>query len=85
MSVPPNAVQPPASATSTDPQTLGYMRDFPPSPDRTITFQDGSFRNFPELRWAWSNIRQLVPTVTGKIDPQAPVADFVPEGRWQRR
>src|SRR5262249_23468829 len=24
---------------------------------------DGSFRKFPQLRWAWSNIRQLVPTV----------------------
>src|SRR5262249_60766971 len=24
---------------------------------------DGSFRQFPQLRWAWSNIRQLVPTV----------------------
>src|SRR5258708_39381241 len=39
------------------------MRGSPPAPDRTITFQNGSFRSFPELRWAWSNIRQLVPTV----------------------
>ncbi|SFH91925.1 hypothetical protein SAMN04487925_1011125 [Bradyrhizobium sp. cf659] len=36
------------------------MRGFPPSPDRTITFQNGSFRSFPELRWAWSNIRITV-------------------------
>lgn len=55
--------QPPTTPTSTDPETLGWMRGFPPPPDRTITFQDGSFRSFPELRWAWSNIRQLVPTV----------------------
>jgi CubicO group peptidase (beta-lactamase class C family) len=47
----------------TDPETLGWMKGFPPAPDRTITFQSGSFRSFPELRWAWSNIRQLVPTV----------------------
>nr|WP_283806258.1 serine hydrolase domain-containing protein [Bradyrhizobium sp. DOA1] len=60
MSVAPNLNQP---STSTDPESLGWMRGFPPSPDRTITFQDGSFRSFPELRWAWSNIRQLVPTV----------------------
>jgi len=39
------------------------MLGFPPSADRVITFQNGSIRNFPELRWAWSNIRQLVPTV----------------------
>ena len=39
------------------------MQGFPPPPDKTITFHNGSFRSFPELRWAWSNIRQLVPTV----------------------
>ncbi|WP_038976409.1 serine hydrolase domain-containing protein, partial [Bradyrhizobium japonicum] len=54
---------PPATAAETDPEALGWMKGFPPSPDRTITFQNGSFRNFPELRWAWSNVRQLVPTV----------------------
>ncbi len=53
----------PATAAETDPQTLGSMQGFPPPPDKTITFHDGSFRSFPELRWAWSNIRQLVPTV----------------------
>ncbi|MET4292593.1 CubicO group peptidase (beta-lactamase class C family) [Bradyrhizobium sp. LB8.2] len=53
----------PATATETDPETLGWMKGFPPAPDRTVSFQNGSFRSFPELRWAWSNIRQLVPTV----------------------
>ncbi len=51
------------TAAETDPQALGFMQGFPPPPDKTITFQNGSFRSFPELRWAWSNIRQLVPTV----------------------
>ncbi|WP_407146686.1 serine hydrolase domain-containing protein [Bradyrhizobium sp. ORS 86] len=51
------------TAAETDPQTLGWMQGFPPPQDKTITFQDGSFRSFPELRWAWSNLRQLVPTV----------------------
>lgn len=37
--------------TSTAAETLGWMRGFPPSPDRLITFQNGSFRSFPELRW----------------------------------
>jgi hypothetical protein len=55
--------QPTLTATETDPQTLGWMQGFPPPQDRTVTFQNGSFRSFPELRWAWSNIRQLVPTV----------------------
>ncbi|ANW02633.1 serine hydrolase domain-containing protein [Bradyrhizobium icense] len=63
MSVATAASQQPATAAETDPQTLGWMQGFPPPPDKTITFQNGSFRSFPELRWAWSNIRQLVPTV----------------------
>jgi CubicO group peptidase (beta-lactamase class C family) len=57
------ASQQPATAAETDPETLGWMQGFPPPPDKLITFQNGSFRQFPELRWAWSNIRQLVPTV----------------------
>jgi CubicO group peptidase (beta-lactamase class C family) len=52
-----------STAAETDPEPLGWMQGFPPPPDKTITFQNGSFRSFPELRWAWSNIRQLVPTV----------------------
>lgn len=52
-----------ATAAETDPETLGWMQGFPPAPDKQILFHDGSFRNFPELRWAWSNVRQLVPTV----------------------
>lgn len=63
MSVANAANQLPATAAETDPQSLGWMQGFPPPPDKTITFHNGSFRSFPELRWAWSNIRQLVPTV----------------------
>ncbi|SFL63083.1 hypothetical protein SAMN03159423_2957 [Bradyrhizobium sp. NFR13] len=51
------------TAAETDPETLGWMKGFPPAPDKTIRFHDDSFRNFPELRWAWSNVRSLVPTV----------------------
>ena len=57
------ANQPTLTAAETDPQTLGWMQGFPPPKDRTITFHNGSFCSFPELRWAWSNILQLVPTV----------------------
>src|SRR3954468_6045191 len=51
------------TAAETDPESLGWMQGFPPPRDKLITFHDGSFRSFPELRWAWVNIRQLVPTV----------------------
>jgi len=51
------------NAADSDPRTLGWMTGFPPPPVKAITFADGSFRKFPQLRWAWSNVRQLVPTV----------------------
>jgi CubicO group peptidase (beta-lactamase class C family) len=63
MSVATAASQTIPTAADTDPESLGWMQGFPPPPDKLITFQNGSFRSFPELRWAWSNIRQLVPTV----------------------
>ena len=63
MSVASAQSQPIPTATETDPESLRWMQGFPPPSDKRITFHDGSFRSFPELRWAWSNIRQLVPTV----------------------
>jgi hypothetical protein len=53
----------PPSAAESDPRALGWMTGFPPPPEKAVTFADGSFRQFPQLRWAWSSIRQLVPTV----------------------
>jgi hypothetical protein len=35
------------TASDADPETLGWMQGFPPPPDKTITFHDGSFRSFP--------------------------------------
>ena len=55
--------QQPATATETDPASARLDAGLPAAAGQTITFQNGSFRSFPELRWAWSNIRQLVPTV----------------------
>lgn len=52
----------PPNAADSDPKTLGWMTGFPPPSDKAITFAEGSFRQFPQLRWAWSNYRQLFPT-----------------------
>jgi len=56
--------QPPVfpDATALDPKTLGWMQGFPPAPDKTIRFDNGSFYRFPAFRWSFSNIRELVPT-----------------------
>lgn len=38
------------------------MQAFPPPADKTIRFADGSYYEFPQRRWAFSHVRELVPT-----------------------
>jgi CubicO group peptidase (beta-lactamase class C family) len=52
----------PLDAAASDPVALGWMQGFPPSDKAAITFADGSFRRFPQLRWAYSHYRQFLPT-----------------------
>ena len=49
-------------AAATDPVRLGWMRGFPPPPEKTIAFADGSLWAFPRTRWAFSHMRELFPT-----------------------
>ena len=48
---------------STDPNTLGWMQGNPPAPDKRVRFVDGSWYQFPQFRWSFSHVRELVPTV----------------------
>jgi CubicO group peptidase (beta-lactamase class C family) len=41
---------------------MGWMRGDPPPPELQVRFDDEGMYTFPKLRWAQSNIRQLVPT-----------------------
>lgn len=50
-------------AVASDPATLGWMVGSPPPPARIIRFADGSYYQFPALRWSFSNFRQLMPTL----------------------
>ncbi len=50
-------------AAASDPVVLGWMQGFPPKADKIIRFGDVSFYRFPQSRWSFSNMRQLVPTV----------------------
>ena len=49
-------------ALASDPVKLGWMVGSPPPPEKLIRFSDGTFRTFPQSRWAYSHIRQFVPT-----------------------
>ena len=50
------------TAAQTNPTVLGMMQGFPPPTDKIIRFADGSSSRFPYTRWAFSHIRELVPT-----------------------
>lgn len=60
-----NAVAAPSypDAQASDPAALGWMVGSPPPPERTLRFEDGSYFQFPAMRWSVSNFRQLMPTV----------------------
>lgn len=87
---------PPPDAQASDPRTLGWMEGSPPPADRVIRFSDGSLYQFPQLRWTFSNFRQLVPTSNvsrgrGQVSalPRAERADidgvtFQPIGRDEK-
>ncbi|PIF78853.1 hypothetical protein CLU95_6052 [Variovorax sp. 54] len=61
-------------AAASDPAKLGWMTGSPPPPDRTLRFDDGSYFQFPAMRWSVSNFRQLMPTVNVSRGLGAPTA-----------
>ena len=50
------------SHADTDPRALGWMQGFPPPPDKLLRFADGSYYEFPQRRWSFSHMRELLPT-----------------------
>ena len=69
------------SAAETDPAVLGLMQGAPVPADKQVRWTDGSMWRFPQQRWAFSHMRELVPTVNigreGAVSvlPQAPRDD----------
>jgi CubicO group peptidase (beta-lactamase class C family) len=49
-------------AATSDPMRLGWMHGAPPPAERLIRFADASYTRFPRTRWAFSHIRELMPT-----------------------
>jgi len=49
-------------ARATDPVAMGWMVGAPPPPDKLIRFADGSWFRFPQTRWSFSHVRELMPT-----------------------
>lgn len=60
------------SAQASNPKTMGWMRGFPPPPDKIIRYTaDNAFFTFPKLRWTVCHFQQLMPTVAVARGPQA--------------
>lgn len=60
-------------AIESDPAALQWMVGSPPPADKIIRFEDGSYFQFPAMRWSVSHFRQLMPTVNvsrGLVAPQ---------------
>lgn len=60
-------------ANASYPATLGWMVGSPPPADRTVRFEDGSYFQFPAMRWSVSNFRQLMPAINVSRGLGAPV------------
>ena len=81
-------VPPPAlDARASDPVAMGWMVGAPPPAEQLVRFADGSGFRFPQTRWSFSNLRQLIPTVAatliaeGALDDDATVVSYLPELR----
>jgi CubicO group peptidase (beta-lactamase class C family) len=54
-----------------DPDESGWMTGFPPPTERLIRFSDGTFYSWPQLKWSFSHMEQLVPTKAVWCGPNA--------------
>lgn len=50
------------SAKESDPKNFGWMEGFPPPTDKTLHVSDGSFFEFPAIRWSVVHMREMLPT-----------------------
>ena len=52
------------SAAESDPVKLGWMQGFPPAEDKILSVREGTFFNFPAMRYSVAHMRQFFPTVS---------------------
>lgn len=50
------------TAEQSDPKLMGWMKGFPPAKDSTLSLFDGSFFQFPGLRYSVCHMREFMPT-----------------------
>ncbi|MEO7315340.1 MAG: serine hydrolase [Ginsengibacter sp.] len=80
------------SAKESDPAKFGWMQGFPPPKDKVLHTWDGSFFEFPAIRWGVVHMREMLPTINVsrgldapgkleyKLDKNIDVLTFMPWG-----
>lgn len=63
-----------SDAEATDPEMLGWMQGFPPSPEKLIMQPESDFFSFPKLRWTVCHIRELMPTKRVRKGSEPPLS-----------
>jgi CubicO group peptidase (beta-lactamase class C family) len=67
------------TAQESDPRVMGWMKGFPPPPDKLITQPDSNYFSFPKLRWSVCHLREFLPTEEISRGLGAPVPlDYLP-------
>lgn len=78
------------SARESEPQNFGWMQGSPPPADRVLHAWNGSFFEFPALRWSVMHMREFLPTQTVskglsnasnfdyELDPKIDQLEFTP-------
>ena len=72
MPSPAEAEKPVLSAQQSDPVRMGWMQGFPPPKDRQLRFADGSFFEFPAMRWSVVHMSEFMPVVSVSRGLRAP-------------
>ena len=63
----------PLSAAESDPIKMGWMQGFPPPADKVLSAADGSFFQFPAMRYSVNHMREFLPTTVVSRGTGAPM------------
>lgn len=71
------------SAQDSDPRIMGWMKGFPPPPEKLITQPDSNYFSFPKLRWSVCHLREFLPTEEISRGADAPIPlNYIPHAEF---
>lgn len=71
------------SSRDSDPRIMGWMKGFPPPPEKLITQPDSNYFSFPKLRWSVCHLREFLPTEEISRGADAPIPlNYIPHAEF---